>query len=213
MLKKDTALVLIECQNEFCSTDGGLYGAVQEVLIENKVLENIQGALNALRGKCNILHVPISFAEGYPEVSNEPYGIMKGVVEGNAFIKGSKAAEFYTDLAPQKDDIVVEGKNTLSAFNSSNLNAILRAKGIKTIALAGFLTNVCVESTARDAFDLGYEVFILSDCTAATSKEEQQYAVEKIFPLFAKVVTHNEFINCVVGDKITVNSKGRAYYS
>ena len=213
MFKKDTALILIECQNEFCSVDGGLYAAIKEVLTENNVLKNIKETLSALRGNCNIIHVPIAFAEGYPEVAKEPYGIMKGVVDGNAFIKNSKAAEFYAELAPQKGDIVAEGKKTLSAFNSSNLDAILRANEIKTIAIVGFLTNVCVESTARDAFDLGYNVHILSDCTAATSKEEQQYAVEKIFPLFAKVVDHNEFIDLVLEEKTASTATQRAYYN
>jgi nicotinamidase-related amidase len=213
MFKDDTAVVLIECQNEFCAEDGALYGAVKDVLLDNKMIENTRELLQKLRGKCHIIHIPISFAEGYPEIGKNPYGILKGVVDGNAFLKGSKGAEFYPELAPAENDIVVEGKRTLCAFGSSNIDRILRANNIKRIALGGFLTNVCVEGTARSAYDQGYEVFLLSDCTAATSKEEQQYAVEKIFPLFAKVVKHNEFIDLVLKDKANAAAGERAYYN
>ncbi|MEW5818812.1 MAG: cysteine hydrolase [Cyanobacteriota bacterium] len=213
MFKDDTAIILIECQNEFCSPDGALYGAVKEVLVENNVIENIRATIEKLRGKCHIIHIPICFSKGYPEIGKNPYGILKGVVDGKAFIKGSKGSEFYNDLAPEENDIIIEGKRTLCAFGSSNIDRVLRANNIKKIALAGFLTNVCVEGTARSAYDQGYEVYILSDCTATTSIEEQQYTVEKIFPLFAKVVTHDEFINMVLEDRETLATVERAYYT
>ncbi|MEM0504911.1 MAG: cysteine hydrolase [Sulfolobales archaeon] len=82
----------------------------------------------------------------------------------------------------------------LDGFHGTNLDVILRYRGIKNVAIAGFLTNVCVESTARTAFDLNYKVIIIKDCTAATSWEEQKYAEEKLFPLIAEVMTHKEFL-------------------
>jgi nicotinamidase-related amidase len=75
-------------------------------------------------------------------------------------------------LAPQAGDIVVEGKRGLDTFASTNLDFILRSKGIQTVVLGGFLTNCCVESTMRTAYEHGFEVITLSDCTAATSQEE-----------------------------------------
>jgi ureidoacrylate peracid hydrolase len=89
---------------------------------------------------------------------------------------------------------VVEGKRTLSSFPSTNLDFILRSRGIKNLAICGFLTNICVESTARDAYDKAYSVIILKDCTCATSAEEQKFAEEKIFPAIGEVMTHNEFL-------------------
>lgn len=208
---KDTAVVLIECQNEFCSAEGALHGAVKDVLTQNNVLENVKSLLERVEGKCKVIHVPITFQKGYPEVSENPYGIMKGVVEANAFEKDSQGADFF--FSPKEGDIVAEGKKTLCAFASSNLDSILRANNVKKVAFAGFLTNVCVEASARSAYDKGYEVYILSDCTAATSMEEQQFAVNKIFPLFAHVMTQEEFVNAVVEGKETSSAGGRAYYN
>jgi ureidoacrylate peracid hydrolase len=65
---------------------------------------------------------------------------------------------------------------------------------IKNVAFAGFLTNVCVEGTARSAYDNGYKVFLLKDCTAAMSAEEQKFVEEKFFPLIGEVVAHDGFL-------------------
>ena len=98
-----------------------------------------------------VMHAPITFAEGYGEINDHPYGILKGVVDGRAFIKGSWGAAIVDELGPAEGDIVIEGKRGLDTFASTNLDFILRSKGIKTIVLGGFLTNCCVESTMRAA--------------------------------------------------------------
>ena len=99
------------------------------------------------------------------------------------------------DLAPQPSDIVVEGKRGLDAFASTNLDFILRSRGITTIALGGFLTNCCVESTMRTAYEKGYNVITLKDCTATVSEEEQRLATEKNYPMFSRPMDHAEFIS------------------
>ena len=81
--------------------------------------------------------------------------------------------EIVDALTPQAGDIVIEGKRGLCGFASTNLDFILRSRGVKTIALGGFLTNCCVESTMRTGYEKGYEVVTLIDCTAALSEEEQ----------------------------------------
>jgi nicotinamidase-related amidase len=212
MFKNDTAVVLIECQNEFCSKEGALYNAVKDVLEENRVLDNINNLLNSAREHCYVVHVPISFQQGYPEIGKNPYGILKGVIDAGAFQKNEKGSEFYDAFKPAQKDIIAEGKKTLCAFGSSNLDTVLRANNIKNLAFAGFLTNVCVEATARTAYDRGYNVFVISDCTAATSKEEQTFATEKIFPLFARVLTHTDFINQVLEGKELTTRSERGYY-
>jgi nicotinamidase-related amidase len=101
------------------------------------------------------MHAPITFVAGYNEISSHPYGILKGVVDGNAFVKGTWGAAIVDELAPTEDDIVIEGKRGLDTFASTNLDFILRSKGIKTVASGGFLTNCCVESTMRSATRTG----------------------------------------------------------
>jgi ureidoacrylate peracid hydrolase len=71
------------------------------------------------------------------------------------FVKGSWGAAIVEDLSPEAGDIVIEGKRGLDTCASTNLDFILRSKGIKTIVLGGFLTNCCVESTMRSGYENG----------------------------------------------------------
>lgn len=83
----------------------------------------------------------------------------------------------------------------LDTLASTNLDFILRSKGITTIALGGFLTNCCVESTMRSGYENGYKVVTLSDCVAATSVEEHDNALTYDFPMFSVPMTSQEFID------------------
>jgi nicotinamidase-related amidase len=188
-----TALVLIEYQNEFTSPGGVLHDAVAGVMDNTGMLGKTSALVEKARAAgVTIMHAPITFAPGYGELSKHPYGILKGVVDGNAFVKGSWGAAIVDDLAPAETDIVIEGKRGLDTFASTNLDFILRSKGIDTIILAGFLTNCCVESTMRTGYENGFRVITLTDCTAATSQEEHDNALKYDYPMFSTPVTSEE---------------------
>jgi len=181
-----TAIVLIEYQNEFVSDGGALHNAVAPVMEKTGMLANTVALVDAARAAgVTIMHAPITFAPGYGELSRHPYGILKGVVDGNAFVKGTWGAAIVDDLTPAEGDILIEGKRGLDTFASTNLDFILRGRGISTVILAGFLTNCCVESTMRSAYENGYRVITLTDCTAATSAEEHDNAFAYDFPMFS----------------------------
>ncbi len=190
-----TAVVLIEYQNEFTSDGGVLHGAVAEVMDKTNMLTNTKAVVAAARAAgVTVMHAPITFAAGYNELSKHPYGILKGVVDGSAFVKGSWGAAIVDELAPQEGDIVIEGKRGLDTFASTNLDFILRSKGISTIVLGGFLTNCCVESTMRTGYENGYQVITLTDCTAATSVPEHENAISYDYPMFSKPMSAAEVI-------------------
>jgi nicotinamidase-related amidase len=192
---KTTAVVLIEYQNDFTKRGGVLHAAVSEVMETTEMLAHTREVVEAARGAgVTIMHAPITFTEGYGELTNHPYGILKGVVDGRAFVKGSWGAEITDELRPAAGDIVVEGKRGLDAFASTNLDFILRSKGITTIALGGFLTNCCVESTMRSGYENGYRVITLSNCVAATSVEEHENALKYDYPMFSQPMTAGEFV-------------------
>ena len=195
-----TAVVLIEYQNEFTSEGGVLHDAVAPVMDKTGMLPKTVAFVEAARAAgCTIMHAPITFAPGYGELSRHPYGILKGVVDSAAFVKGEWGAEIVDSLAPQEGDVVVEGKRGLDTFATTNLDFILRARGITTIALAGFLTNCCVESTMRTGYEKGYAVITLSDCVAATSEEEHDNAIKFDYPMFSSVMTSESFTEALQG--------------
>jgi nicotinamidase-related amidase len=205
-----TAVVLIEFQNDFTSDGGALHGAVQEVMESTDMLANTKKLVDEARAAgATIVHAPIRFAEGYGEISDHPYGILAGVVDNKAFVKDTWGAEIVDDLAPRADDIVIEGKRGLDTFASTNLDFILRSKGIKTLALGGFLTNCCVESTMRSAYEKGFDVVTLTDCVAATSQAEHDNAIKYDYPMFSRPMTSGEFTGTLQGqDAATDASRG-----
>ncbi|WP_341729072.1 cysteine hydrolase [Brooklawnia sp.] len=188
-----TALVLIEFQNEFATPGGVLHDAVAEVMDSTGMLGNtVTLVAKAREAGVTIMHAPITFAPGYGELTRHPYGILKGVVDGNAFVKGTWGGTIVDDLTPVDGDILIEGKRGLDTFASTNIDFILRSKGINTIILGGFLTNCCVESTMRSGYENGYRVLTLTDCTAATSTAEHENAIAYDYPMFSHPVTSAE---------------------
>src|SRR5579859_2922036 len=191
-----TALLLIEYQNDFTTEGGALHNGVKAVMESTGMLAKTQqAAAKARAAGVTVMYAPITFAKGYGEITSHPYGILKGVVDGEAFVRGSWGAAIVDSLAPQAGDIVVEGKRGLDTFASTNLDFILRSRGTKTLVVGGFLTNCCVESTVRTGYEKGFQMVALSDCTATLSEEEQRFTFEKNLPMFARILTHNEFLS------------------
>ena len=208
---KHTALVLIEYQNDFTSDGGTLHDAVKPVMEATQMLPNTIDTVKQARALgATIVYAPITFTEDYHELTPEPYGILKGVVDSKSFRKGTWGAEMVDDLKPEPQDIVIEGKRGLDGFASTNLDFILRSRGITNIALGGFLTNCCVESTMRTGYEKGYNVITLKDCTATLSEEEQRLAVEKNYPMFSRPMNHDEFLTELSGSA-TVETASRGY--
>lgn len=195
MNPKTTAVVLIEYQNDFTTPGGVFHDGVKGVMQSNNMLSNTVALVGKSReAGLAVMHAPISFAEGYGELTGNPYGILKGVVDNKAFRKGTWGAAIVDVLKPHPGDIMIEGKRGLDAFPSTNLDFILRSKGIQTVVLGGFLTNCCVESTMRSAYERGFDVITLKDCTAALSQEEQNMALAHNFGMFSRPMNHDQFL-------------------
>ncbi|CAM5774879.1 peroxyureidoacrylate/ureidoacrylate amidohydrolase RutB [Labrys miyagiensis] len=208
---KSTAVVLIEYQNDFTTEGGTLHGAVKGVMDQTNMLANtVETVKQARAAGATIVFAPITFTEDYHELRPSPYGILKGVVDSKSFRKGSWGAEIVDVLKPEPGDIVIEGKRGLCGFATTNLDFILRSRGIQTIALGGFLTNCCVESTMRTGYEKGYDIVTLKDCTATLSEEEQRLAVEKNYPMFSRPMTHQEFLGELKGAG-SAQTKSRGY--
>ncbi len=191
-----TALVMIEYQNDFAKPGGAQHEAVRGVMETTGMLENSIRLVETARSLgATIMLTPITFADGYPELPKQPYGILKGIVDASAFRKGTWGAKIIDELTPQAGDIIIEGKRGLDCFATTDLDFVLRARGVRTVALAGFLTNVCVESTMRSAYERSYDVVTLVDCTATLSEEEQHVATTRDFRLFSRAMTHDAFLS------------------
>jgi nicotinamidase-related amidase len=198
------AIVLIEPQNDFLSPGGTMYAHIKEQLAKRDVIGHLQTLLEGARGKVKIFYVPFHpFEKGFPELKagGPGCGGLRGIemeMEADwgtgAWLKGTPGPEIVDALRPKPGDIVVEGKKTLDAFHSTALDYLLRANEIEYVAFAGFHTNWYVESSARSAYDKGYRVIVISDCTGTDTQREQEYAEQVIFPKIGTVMTSDELL-------------------
>ena len=206
--KDKTAIVLIEPQNDFLTEGGTMYAHIKEQLAQRGVIKNLQNLLNSARGKVGkIFYVPFhSFEEGFPELKKGGPGYegLRGIeidMEADwgtgAWLRGTPGPEIIDELTPQKGDIIVEGKKTLDAFHSTALDYLLRANEIEYVAFTGFHTDWCVESSARSAYDKGYRVIVIGDCTATDTQEEQDFCEKWIFPKIGKLMNYKEFLEAL----------------
>jgi nicotinamidase-related amidase len=188
----DTALILIGFQNEYFSPKGALYGFLAG---SAQVLTNTIDLLDSLRTTpALIVETPIFFTPDYSELV-EPTGVLKLIKELGAFKAGTTGSETLPEIRRFGERIVeVPGKRGLNAFSNTDLDEVLKRRGITSVVLAGCKTSLCIDSTGRSAYDKGYKVLILSDCTAGTDDFEQKFYCEKIFPLYAEVIDHRQFL-------------------
>jgi len=194
MKAKETAVVLIEFQNDFCKAGGKLHDGVKAEINRQGAIPNaVKLAEGARKKGAVVIHAPFVFNPKYCD-EHQMKGIVKAVADTNAFREGTWGAAIIDELKPQGGDKVVGGKCTLCGFNNTNLEELLKAAKVKNVAVAGFLTNFCVESTARTAYDKGYAVTVVKDATAANSPEDQRYTEEKIFPLIGQALSVEQFL-------------------
>ena len=89
---------------------------------------------------------------------------------------------------------MISGGRTMDRFASTELDTLLRSRGVDTLALTGFHTNWGLESAARSAFDRGYQVLLVSDCATADGAEAGRHCEELGFPRLGAVVNSDQLL-------------------
>jgi|Deesub1362A_J573_1020465.scaffolds.fasta_scaffold00454_1 ureidoacrylate peracid hydrolase len=185
---KKTAILVIDMQNEFVHEKGKLrcYNAGATIEPTKRLLEA------AREVKAHIIYTQVAYRSDYLDAPKHELSRELGATK-----KGSWGVEIVDELRPKEGDIIIE-KQRYSAFYGTILEMILRSLDVDTLILTGCATNVCVESTARDAHARNFDVIVLSDCTAAfDSKEDQEASLRIIRRVFGKVLTSQEVIEAL----------------
>jgi len=195
MNTKNTAFILIGYQNDYFASDGILSSVIEESANTNKCLSNTLNVLDfAKNNKVLSISTPIIFTEGYDELV-QPAGILKTIKDVQAFKKGEKGSKVIPEILNYGESILeIPGKRGLNAFSNTKLDSILKHNSIENVIMLGVVSSVCIDSTARSAFERGYNVTIISDCTAGRTIFEQDYYCENIFPIYANVINHKTIL-------------------
>jgi len=194
-----TAVVLIGFQNDYFDASGILAAALEDRAWCDQMLSNTLDLLKTLHDEpVLMISTPIVFTPDYSELV-EPTGILKTIKDTGAFKGGCSGAETIPELRSLGDRIVeVPGKRGLNAFSNTDLDDLLREHGVERVALAGVVTSICIDSTGRAAHERGYQVSVLSDCTAGRTAFEQEFYCEKVFPIYAEVLDRGRFVHDVL---------------
>jgi nicotinamidase-related amidase len=191
----NTALILVGFQNDYFAVDGILRSVIDEAVAVDHILANTVRVVSAaIAAGIPTIATPIFFTPTYEELV-DPVGILKTIRDVGAFQVNQSGSEMVDALLPFRDRILeVPGKRGLNAFTGTNLHAVLQDRHIQHVVLAGAVTSVCIDSTGRAAHEKGYRVLVLSDCTCARTRFEQEFYVENVFPLYAKVMSADYFL-------------------
>ncbi len=194
-----TALIVVDVQNDFCHSQGAI--SKRNVDLSN-VRNKVVPALISLIAKCRETRLPVIFVKTvHGDWTNSPswMGRMGGTVSKIPICAaGTQGAEFY-GVEPKPDDFIVT-KHRYSGFVGTDLNLVLRSKGIETVLMTGVATNVCVETTARDAFNLDYHVIFVEDCCGSYSAEEHAATLNNINKYFG-IVTDSKTVVKIMEEK------------
>lgn len=188
-----TAVVVIDVQNEFCSP-GGYFHKHNDMLLVKKMMPNLVRFLAGCRERALKIAYFVNLYD--PSQFNGPtcerwhrLGIKEEYCVADTW--GGAVCD---TVAPQPGEPVFP-KNTYSGLTSAGFRSWLGENGIKTLILTGVSTNICVESTARQAFMDGFYVVVVEDCVAAYTEDEQRIALKNIKGFFGNVVLSHEILN------------------
>ena len=190
-----SALLALHYQNGLVRHDGVFaFSGTAAQVEKHGCLAKTAAVLGAARAAgMQVIYVNIEFRPGFPELKKPTYPLIESIQERNAFLRGSWDAGVPEEIAPGPDDIMVINFDS-SAFSHTDLDGILRAKGVTQLFLAGIATNWVVESTTRYGAELGYDVTVLADCCQGFSDELHDFAISKTLPYYATIAQSADFI-------------------
>jgi len=196
---QETALILIDFQANFTAPDGAHYGRLKPYLEETGMLDKTVELVRRARALgVTVVHATEGYTSDYREVdATNPGGFRRAQLLRQAWKIGSKEAAYYQPLldGAGKTDIVLPPRVQVSAFGGTGLNEILRAKGIKNVAIAGFTTDVCNYATVIAAYDLSYHVYALKDAMAPYYPELSASLLKDVYPMWSKVMGNQQFLD------------------
>lgn len=175
------AILIVDMVNDFCKEEGAM------PLKEGK---EIYGSIGNLISEARKHGYPIIYLNDWHRPGKYDKEFDK---RSPHCIEGTWGGEVVEELAPLEEDYCIR-KRRFSGFFQTDLDLVLRELEVKTVIVTGVVTNICVRSTCHDAFFLGYQVIVPSDCVRATGPREQESTLWDIATHFGSVTTSDKII-------------------
>lgn len=192
--RENTALLVVDMQNSFTEPKGSMaaMGLPHEEL--RPAIAGCRTLIDAAHAAgVPVIYTRYVFQPGYADGGLVPNHIVPGIKDVNALAAGSWDGEICAELAPAEGDIVID-KSRPSAFYGTRLEPILTGLGVRSLVICGVTTNICVETTARDAGQRDYATHVISDATAEFDKARHDYALNGIGFIFGWINTVDDAV-------------------
>ncbi|MFJ2769225.1 cysteine hydrolase family protein [Streptomyces sp. NPDC087300] len=174
---------------------------VDAVGADSGYLARLRRAIDGARAAgIPVIYVVVEFRPGFPEVGtrNKP---IAAIARAGLYVTGAPGTGIHPDIAPLPGDVVVT-KRRASAFSGSDLDVVLRSRGIGELVLAGIATSAVVLSTVCQANDLDFGLTVLSDGCLDLDPEVHRLLTERLFPQWADVVTVDAWLGTGATEKV-----------
>lgn len=183
----DPVLILVDMQRDFCHPDGA-HGQTSDMADPQRAVDAAGEFLKRYRRSGR---TPIFVRTLHGEASTSPRWERKYENRPTPCLPGTTGAEFMPQIDVRESDTVVT-KHRYSGFHGTNLDLILRSNEVSEVLIGGVAANICVESTARAAFDHDYDVTVLRDCVGSTEPELKEASLRNIDAHFGDVRDSDE---------------------
>jgi len=201
LITHDTALLCIDLQYLDAAEGYGVFNEASQKgvppesyryyfdSLQQRVLPNVQRLQHAFRAHdLEVVHIRIQSLTRDGRDCSTGHKRLKLLAT-----PGSKEAEFIEAVAPRGDEIVIN-KTASGVFSSTNLHYVLKNMGVGSLFVVGVYTNECVETTVRDACDLGYLVTMVEDCCTTVTPELHEATLKTLRDRYARIISVDQAI-------------------
>ena len=201
LIPSRTAVIAVHMQHDIVTAEGAFGGFFAAQAAERDVIGQAGKLLDAARRSgATAVYTRVAWQPGYRDlIANSP--LLGLVAQSQCLVEGSATAEIVPQLTPQDGDVVLTHQR-VGGFSASQLDVILRSRGIDTVLFAGVATNASVEGTARQASDLGYRTIIVADACSAADPAAHDASIASL-SLLAEITTTAEAVGALSGAAVS----------